>query len=55
LAAHLPAARLRPDLNPAEGIWSLLKLAIANFAAADLNALVRIVKRKLRKIQYCPT
>jgi transposase len=43
-----------PDLNPAEAIWSLLKRAIANFAAADLDALVRIVKRKLKKIQYRP-
>ena len=43
-----------PELNPAEGIWSLLKRAIANFAAADLNGLVRIVKRKLKKIQYRP-
>jgi transposase len=43
-----------PELNPAEGIWSLLKRAIANFAAADLNALVRIIKRKLKKIQYRP-
>lgn len=43
-----------PDLNPAEGIWSLLKRAIANFAAADLAGLVRIVKRKLKKIQYRP-
>ena len=27
---------------------------MANFAAADLNGLVRIVKRKLKKIQYRP-
>ena len=25
---------------------------MANFAAADLNSLVRIVKRKLKKLQY---
>jgi len=37
-----------------EGIWSLLKRAIANFAADDLDSLVRIVKRKLKKIQYRP-
>ena len=43
-----------PELNPAEGIWSLLKRAIANFAAADVDSLVRIVKRKLKKIQYRP-
>ena len=27
---------------------------MANFAAADLDSLVRIVKRKLKKIQYPP-
>jgi hypothetical protein len=27
---------------------------MANFAAADLDGLVRIVKRKLKKIQYRP-
>jgi transposase len=43
-----------PDLNPAEGLWSLLKRAMANFAAADLDGLVRIIKRKLKKIQYRP-
>jgi transposase len=49
---RLPA--YAPELNPAEGIWSLLKRAMANFAAADLGGLVRIVKRKLKKIQYKP-
>jgi hypothetical protein len=49
---QLPA--YAPELNPAEGIWSLLKRATANFAAADIDALVRIVKRKLKKIQYRP-
>ncbi|MDN3028949.1 hypothetical protein [Streptomyces sp. S.PB5] len=38
-----------PELNPAEGIWSLLKRPIANFVATDLNALVRVVKRRLRR------
>jgi hypothetical protein len=37
-----------------EGIWSLLKRAMANFAATDLDALVRIVKRKVKKIQHRP-
>ncbi len=39
--------------KPTEGIWSLLKPSIANFAA-DLDGLVRIIKRKLKKIQYRP-
>jgi transposase len=43
-----------PELNPAEGIWSLLKRAMANFAAPSLDHLIRIVKRKLKKIQYRP-
>ena len=49
---RLPA--YAPDMNPAEGIWSLLKRSMANFAAADLDGLVRIVKRKLKKIEYRP-
>ena len=40
--------------KPTEGIWSLLKRSIANFAAADKASLVRIIKRKLKKIQYRP-
>ena len=49
---RLPA--YAPDLNPVEGIWSLMKRSMANFAAADQAALVRIIKRKLKKIQYRP-
>ena len=37
-----------------EGIWSLTKPSTANFAVAHLNSLVRLVKRKLKKIQYRP-
>ena len=36
-----------------EGIWSLTKRSMVNFAA-DLNSLVRLVKRKLKKLQYRP-
>jgi hypothetical protein len=35
-----------PPVSPAR--------SIANFTAADLDGLVRLVKRKLRKIQYPP-
>ncbi|MFE0704624.1 transposase [Streptomyces sp. NPDC058872] len=43
-----------PDLNPTEGVWSLLKRSLENFAAANLDHLVRVMKRKLKKIQYRP-
>ncbi|MFF3918476.1 transposase [Streptomyces sp. NPDC001852] len=43
-----------PELKPAEGIWSLLKRHLADFAAADLTHLTRVIKRKLKKIQYRP-
>lgn len=43
-----------PELNPAEGVWSLLKRHLADFAAADLAHLTRVIKRKLKKIQYRP-
>ncbi|ROR35813.1 DDE superfamily endonuclease [Kitasatospora cineracea] len=41
-----------PDLNPQEGIWSLVKRDIGNLAATDLGRLARAVKRKLKMIQY---
>ncbi|MFE3451880.1 transposase [Nonomuraea sp. NPDC059194] len=48
---QLPA--YAPDLNPAEGIWSLLKRGVlANLVVACLPQLVRVVKRGLKKIQY---
>jgi DDE superfamily endonuclease len=43
-----------PELNPTEGVWSLLKRSIVNFVATDLTGLTRIVKRKLKKIQFRP-
>lgn len=43
-----------PELNPQEGIWSLLKRSVANFAAADLTGLTRTVKHRLKRIQYRP-
>jgi hypothetical protein len=39
-------------LNQAEGVWSLLKCGIANFAAPNLDSLTRVIKRRLKKIQY---
>ncbi|GES32568.1 transposase [Streptomyces angustmyceticus] len=43
-----------PDLNPTEGVWSLVKRSLDNFAAAGLDHLARVLKRKLKKIQYRP-
>ncbi len=43
-----------PDLNPQEGVWSLVKRGIGNLAAADLSQITRAVKRRLKKIQYRP-
>ncbi|MEV6107810.1 transposase [Streptomyces sp. NPDC051940] len=49
---HLPP--YAPEINPLEGIWSLLKRALSAFAAADLVHLTQVIKRKLKKIQYQP-
>nr|WP_236653720.1 transposase [Streptacidiphilus melanogenes] len=50
---QLPA--YAPDLNPVEGIWSLLRRGfLANVAFTDPDHLVRTVRRGLRKIQYRP-
>nr|WP_235613829.1 transposase [Streptomyces olivochromogenes] len=37
-----------PDLNPQDGIWSLVKRDIGNLAAADLSQITRAVKRNSR-------
>lgn len=50
---QLPA--YAPDLNPAEGIWSLLnRSGLANLAVTGLEELMPMVKRGLKKIQYRP-
>ncbi|MFI8346896.1 IS630 family transposase [Streptomyces sp. NPDC085596] len=43
-----------PNLNPTEGIWSLVKRDIGNLAAADLSQITSAVKRRLKRIQYRP-
>jgi hypothetical protein len=50
---RLPA--YAPDLNPVEGIWSVLKRGVlANLAVASFAHLVQVIRRGLRKIQYRP-
>ncbi len=43
-----------PDLNPQEGIWSLVKRDIGNLAAADLGQITRAVRRNLKMLRYRP-
>jgi hypothetical protein len=43
-----------PDLNPQEGVWSLVKRDLGNLAAADLGQITQTVKRKLKMLQYRP-
>jgi transposase len=49
---QLPA--YSPDLNPVEGIWSLLRRKLANTAFLDPEHLVNAVRRGLREIQHRP-
>jgi transposase len=50
---QLPA--YAPDLNPREGVWSLVQNDLGNLAAADLGQITRTVKRKLKALQYRPS
>jgi transposase len=43
-----------PDLNPTEGVWSLVKREVGNLAAADLGQITRAVRRELKMLQYRP-
>ena len=49
-----PLPSYAPELNPQEGIWSLVKRGLADFAAANLDHLARVMKRKLKNIQHRP-
>ena len=50
---RLPA--YAPDLNPVEGIWSVLKRGVlANLAMASFGHLVQVIRHGLKKIQYQP-
>lgn len=50
---QLPA--YAPDLNPVEGIWSILRRTTqANRAFTDPDALVTAVRQGLRQLQYRP-
>jgi hypothetical protein len=50
---QLPA--YAPDLNPAEGIWSVLKGGgLANLAAVSFSHLLQVIRHGLKKIQYQP-
>ncbi len=50
---RLPA--YAPDLNPVEGIWSVLKRGVlANLAIASFGHLVQVIRHGLKKIQYQP-
>lgn len=43
-----------PDLNPVEGIWSLLRRAMANTAFDTPDDLDRTLRRELRRVQIRP-
>lgn len=49
---YLPAHA--PELNPAEGVWSLLKRSMANFSATDLDHLTGMIKHRLKLVQHHP-
>ena len=50
---QLPA--YTPDLNPVEGIWSVLKRGVlANLAVTRFAHLVQVIRHGLKKIQYQP-
>jgi hypothetical protein len=53
----LTVYRLPPyahELNPVEGIWSVLKRSLANLAKRNLTELTVLVKTRLKRMQYRP-
>jgi putative transposase len=40
------------ELNPVEGVWSVLKRSLANLAKRDIAQLTTLIKTRLRRMQY---
>lgn len=51
-AYQLPA--YAPELNPVEAVWSHLKRSLANLTKHPVVQLLRLIKTRLRRIQYRP-
>ena len=49
---QLPA--YAPELNPVEGIWSVLKRSLANLTKHGIDQLTTLVKTRLKRMQYRP-
>jgi DDE superfamily endonuclease len=49
---RLPACA--SELNPVEGVWSVLKRSLANLVKRDIGQLTGLVKTRLRRMQYRP-
>lgn len=49
---QLPA--YAPELNPVEGVWAHLKAGLGNLAAYTIDDIARIVKTRLKRMQYRP-
>ncbi|MFE2094130.1 hypothetical protein [Streptomyces sp. NPDC059460] len=45
---------VRPELNPVEGVWSLLKRSLANLTKQNIDQLTVTVKARLKRVQYRP-
>ena len=43
-----------PEINPVEPVWARLKRSLANMAKKRLDELARLVKTRLKKMQYRP-
>jgi DDE superfamily endonuclease len=43
-----------PDLNPAEGIWSNLRITLLNVAVRGIDELTALIKHRLKRMQYQP-
>jgi transposase len=43
-----------PELNPVEGVWSVMKSGLVNLVKHDIDQLRDLVKRRLRRLQSRP-
>lgn len=49
---QLPA--YAPELNPTETVWSQMKSGLTNLVVASITDIARLVKTRLKRMQYVP-
>lgn len=43
-----------PDLNPVEGVWSMMRVGLTNLVPGGIDQLAALIRARLKPMQYRP-